>query len=42
MANTSFDYTVGDFNYIEHSDGAQIQFTRVRLQPADGIVDVHQ
>jgi acetyl esterase len=44
MSDTTFDYTVGDFNYIEHADGPQ----RLRLfmpvgttGPVPLIVDLH-
>ena len=44
MTNASFDYTVGDFNYIEHPDGAQ----KLRLfmpvgatGPVPLVVDLH-
>ena len=43
MSDQSFDYTVGDFNYVEHPDGPQ----RLRLFMPDGtgpfpaVIDLH-
>ena len=43
MSNASFDYTVGDFNYVEHEDGPQRLrlFMPIGTGPFPLVVDVH-
>ena len=43
MSSQPFDYTVGDFNYIEHADGAQTLrlFMPVGAGPFPLVVDLH-